>query len=79
MEPRFVFDVGLAGSQMKLRFPKQSLTDGVLTVLYKRGLGRFAAPVALPGTIFYCNFRYLVIPTLSNARRNNKKNAVFAF
>ena len=33
------------------KFPKQSLTDGVLTVLYKRGLGRFAAPFALPGTI----------------------------
>ena len=44
-----------------LYFPKQSLTDGVLTDLYKRALGRFAAPVALPGTIFYCNFRYLVI------------------
>ena len=60
-------------------FPKQSLTDGVLIDLDKRDLGRFAVPFALPGTIFYCNFRYLVILTLSNARRNDKINGTFAF
>ena len=61
------------------KFPKQPLTDGVLTDLYKRGLGSWAAPFTTAASIFYCNLQCLVTPTFRRAESGIKINGTFAF
>ena len=68
--PSNTHSLSFDGSDDYVSVPSNSVyTVGVLTVLL-RGLEVCAAPLTaagkLPGSIFYRNFQYLVIPTLKN-------------